>query len=282
MESPVSWLHSATRGRPSGPALCKIVTTSKMFTYQSFVDELMPLIAQAQGLIDADGMHQNAAFRKWRHEVTDLIQRIERVGYEINCQISSRRFGVAQVSYTESATAAQRMKGFNRDLRDTINELSTIIDRFSLYGDPSGAHAPSTIVAPSKEISLGANPNAPRAVKENFYSHPVVWVSSLVIGAWVTGFAARGYLLPKTAEGAPRPVVNCRIEGLTAMDATHNTRVDTLQKELVSLVNNASNRDFIQIDQDNYRDAAERVRRDIAAENTSYQLAIQQLNKNCQ
>ena len=111
-----------------------------MLTYRDFVKELRPLVDQAKHLVDLNGIHENPIFRKWRHEVTDLIERIESVGYTVNCSIRQKRFD-RRGSYTYTPTAHDRIEAFNRDLQDTINELATVIDRFYKFGDPKGSIA---------------------------------------------------------------------------------------------------------------------------------------------
>lgn len=102
--------------------------------YEDFVNELRQFLQEARNLFDLDGFDEDPAFRKWRHNVTDLIERIEDKGYEINTSIQSRDF-CQQGSYTYDPTHKDHLKAFNRDLQDTINEFETIIERFEKYGD---------------------------------------------------------------------------------------------------------------------------------------------------
>lgn len=75
-----------------------------MFTYRDFVTELRPLIEQGGGLLDLDGLHEKPQFRGWRHEVVDLIERIEDVGYTVNSSIRERNFDELG-SYTYDPTS---------------------------------------------------------------------------------------------------------------------------------------------------------------------------------
>ena len=120
-----------------------------MLSYRQFIDELRPLTEQARALFDLDGIHENPAFRKWRHEITDLIRRIEDVGYTVNCSIDERRFDeLGSYSYTPSPR--DELAAFNRDLQDTINELATIVERFEKFGDPKAADPAVAAATPLK------------------------------------------------------------------------------------------------------------------------------------
>jgi len=103
--------------------------------YEDFVNELRPLLQEAAVLLNLQNLHEEPHFRKWRHNVTDLIERIEDQGYEINSSIQNRYFDEPG-SYTYDPTRKDRINAFNRDLQDTINEFETIIARFDKYGDP--------------------------------------------------------------------------------------------------------------------------------------------------
>ncbi len=105
-------------------------------TYQQFIEALKPLLAEAQGrLFGLKELHEDPRFRKWRHQVTDLIERIEGQGYSVNCSIVSRYFD-APGSYTYTPSDRDRLTAYERDLQDSINELQTIVERYENFGDP--------------------------------------------------------------------------------------------------------------------------------------------------
>lgn len=138
-----------------------------MLSYRQVVDELRPLIEQARALFDLDGIHENSAFRKWRHEVTDLIERIEDAEYSVNCSIGERHFDELG-SYTYTPSSRDRLAAFNRDLQDTINELATIVERFEKFGDPKAADvvvgAATPLKAPEKITAAWLWDNAPMSL----------------------------------------------------------------------------------------------------------------------
>ncbi len=103
--------------------------------YEDFVNELRPLLQEAGEMFNLQNLHEDPRFRKWRHNVTDIIERIEDQGYEVNSSIQSRYFDEPG-SYTNDPTRKYRIEAFNRDLQDTINEFETIVARFEKYGGP--------------------------------------------------------------------------------------------------------------------------------------------------
>lgn len=104
-------------------------------TYQQFIEALRPLLVEAQGLFSLKELHENPRFRKWRHQVTDLIERIEAQGYTVNSSITTRYFdNPGTYSYTPSDR--DRLFAYERDLQDTINELQTIVEGYEKFSDP--------------------------------------------------------------------------------------------------------------------------------------------------
>lgn len=114
----------------------------QMLTYKQFIDDLRPLAGEAMALFDSANLHETPRFRKWRHDVTDLIERIEDLSYDVNCSIRTRNFDELG-SYTYDPSRRERLAAFNRDLQDTINELTTLIGRFEKYGGPKTVSPPS-------------------------------------------------------------------------------------------------------------------------------------------
>ena len=104
-------------------------------TYQQFIEALKPQLVEAQGLFGLRELHENPRFRKWRHQVTDLIERIKTQGYSVNSSITTRYFdNPGTYSYTPSDR--DRLFAYERDLQDTINELQTIVEGYEKFGDP--------------------------------------------------------------------------------------------------------------------------------------------------
>ncbi len=103
------------------------------FDYSAFISELDRLINVAAAFNQADMHYESESFRKWRHETSDIIHKVERLGYSINCNLVARQFHIFSYSGTSSR---EQTKKFQRDLTDTINELNYIVDDYKKYGAP--------------------------------------------------------------------------------------------------------------------------------------------------
>lgn len=249
--------------------------------YTHFIEELRPLLEEARSLFNDPQTHEAPKFRKWRHGVTTLISAIEGRGHSIDCNISSRLFAVASFG---GVTRKEQVAAYNRDLQDTINELESVVRYFEKYGDPKvGAKKPEPLTKEAvARQSEGFSSPSTATLKEKFESHPVVWGLTLLALGFGAGFAARSYFPSSQTPQQPTVPVNCRVEGADRLEETHHLRVDTLQKQLMKLEASASDHGLIGSFQNKYKEAADRVRQDIAVENTTYQVAIQQLAKTCQ
>jgi len=100
--------------------------------YKDFIDEIRLYLEKAKVLINAEELNNDQDFRKWRHNLTDLIDRIEILGYQINTSIKLRYFNNIGLY----STLDDKRKAFNRDIQDTIIELEAIISNFDKFGDP--------------------------------------------------------------------------------------------------------------------------------------------------
>ena len=250
--------------------------------YAKFIEELRPLHAEALNLFDDPQTHNAPRFRKWRHLVTTLISAIDERGYSIDCSISSRIFDIATYG---SVAQAERVARYNQELQDTINELESIIGFFDKFGDPKveakKVQTPA-LAAGVEGKPISTEPRRIETLKERFESNPVVWGLTLLAVGFGSGFGARAYFGPEKMNPQPAGAVNCRVEGADRLEEAHHARVVALQKELLKIEASASDRNLISNYQDKYKEAADRVRQDIATENTGYLAAIQQLSKKCE
>jgi hypothetical protein len=250
--------------------------------YTDFIDEIKPLLEEARTLFDLEQLHDDPAFRKWRHRLTTTITSIEEKNYWIDCDVASRSFDIFTYSFVSKK---ERTAAYNRDLQDTINELETIIDHFEKYGVPQRQQDSNSAVANPKAAKESQNPAATKSdgktLKEKFESHPVVWGLTLLAVGFGAGFTARSYLQSDTSPAAPNPTVNCSIEGLDKLEEEHHVRTEALQNQLIKFETKASDHSLISSYQDKYKEAADRIRQDISTENAAYQEAIQQLSVKC-
>lgn len=103
--------------------------------YKQFIDELGPLLTEARGLSRLPTLHEDLRFRKWRHQVQDLLRQIKEQGYSVNCSVAHRAFD-ERGSYTFTPSDQDRLRAYERDLGDTINELQTIIGNYEKFAEP--------------------------------------------------------------------------------------------------------------------------------------------------
>jgi len=101
--------------------------------YSDFIEEIKKSLDDANSLFNKEEIHFDSEFRKWREKITTAIETIEEQSYNINCNVRDRIFDIA--SY-EDISKKDKIKKYNLDLQDTVNEIETIIDYFSKYGDP--------------------------------------------------------------------------------------------------------------------------------------------------
>lgn len=151
----------------------------RIFDYSAFIEELIPLVEQARAFQPMDSHAKSDVFRKWRHEVLDLVTRINRLRYNVNCTIEHRYFVVMGYgSYTER----QQREQFDRDLKDTLVELDVVIDRFKKYGDPKAKDL--TFGSPlAKEVAPPAPAPEPLKFPDKVTLH---WLfQHLPLSAWV-------------------------------------------------------------------------------------------------
>lgn len=100
--------------------------------YDQFIDALGPLIEEAKSLFDREELDEGQDFRRWRHQVTDLIQRIQDEGYVVNFSMEGRYFDEPYYM----ATKQERLDAYNRDLQDTVNELEAVVTGYRQSGEP--------------------------------------------------------------------------------------------------------------------------------------------------
>lgn len=132
-----------------------------MFDYSAFIDELRALVERGNGFRTDERNCDSESFRRWRHETEDLIHRINRLRYDINCGIGSRAFQV--MSYGSVSKQEQQIV-FDKDFGDTLSELGLVIARFDKYGDPkkTSEKPVSAIVAPVEATKKARCPQCER------------------------------------------------------------------------------------------------------------------------
>ncbi|WP_157658342.1 DUF4145 domain-containing protein [Burkholderia ubonensis] len=132
-----------------------------MFDYSAFIGELRALVERGNEFSAGERHRDSESFRRWRHETEDLIHRINRLRYDINCGIGSRAFQV--MSYGSVSEREQQM-AFDKDFDDTLSELGLVIARFDKYGDPKdiSSRPASAVVAAAEATKKARCPQCER------------------------------------------------------------------------------------------------------------------------
>ena len=128
-----------------------------MLTYENFINELRTLIIRGQALYDRSSRIKDPDFRRWKFEVIDLINRIQSEKYDVNCLIAAKSFVSYRGSYTGSGKHA--IDAYNLALKDTINELEVLIERYDKHGAPNPIKpvfltVPATSVPTDESLTL--------------------------------------------------------------------------------------------------------------------------------
>lgn len=115
------------------------------------------------------------------------------------------------------------------------------------------------------------------SIKQRFEENAVIYCATLVFFSFGAGFTARGYFL----ESPKRIPITCSIDGALNIEQGHAQRMSILQASLVEFEKNASDRQVFSVYQDKYKESADRIRKDMIAEQASYQSAITALSRKC-
>ena len=154
-----------------------------MLTYENFINELRPLVVRGQALYDRPSRIKDPDFRRWNFEIIDLIVRIQSEKYDVNCSIASRSFAYHGGSYTGSNKLA--IDAYNLDLKDTINELEILIQRYDVHGGPN-PRTPRSAAVPTKTEPVDKSSAAP----SNELQHPKHWTldwlwRNMPVSGWI-------------------------------------------------------------------------------------------------
>lgn len=115
------------------------------------------------------------------------------------------------------------------------------------------------------------------SIKQRFEENAVIYCASLVFLGFGSGFSVGGHLF----ESPKQIPVTCSVDGAASIEQGHAQRMSILQTSLVEFEKNASDQKTISFYQDKYKESADRIRKDMTAEQTSYQSAITALSRKC-
>ncbi len=154
-------------------------TTTKPFDYSAFIDELGVLRDSYANPPSDHRTRDSLEFKQWRHQVSDLIDRIEAKGYDINCRISSRQF---RVMTSAPISPREQQAAFDKAHAETMIELNTIIGNFEKYGDPKAT-------PPAQVQALSPHPDvAPKQMLEWDKEATLMWYLKNTPAATLWGF----------------------------------------------------------------------------------------------
>lgn len=172
----------------------------KQFDYAAFVHELENLIEQGTIVGPMRRHHDSQSFRKWKHELEDLITRIRRLRYSVNCGVENRLFRALSTAPTDKANST----AYERDFDDTISELNLIVNTYKKYGDPKakgGIDAPiaatAEVAAPISALPLLPPEKVTMRWIQDHVSTPWLWTmgvgsAAALIFAFSLGMTAAG------------------------------------------------------------------------------------------
>lgn len=101
---------------------------AKRFDYSAFIEDLRPLLAESTKFPANQQSAGSASFKRWKLRLTDLLDRIEALGYDVRCGVHQRMFANMYGSGSDRVWVAHMM--------ETIDEIELIIQNFETYGDP--------------------------------------------------------------------------------------------------------------------------------------------------
>lgn len=196
--------------------------TIKPFDYAAFINELTVLRDSFANPPLNHRTHDSLEFKQWRHQIGDLIERIESRGYDINCRIGQRRFRV--MSYG-AISPRELQKAFDNAHAETMIELNTIISNFEKYGDPR-ATSPATALEPS--IPSDFAQKKPLEWKKDatllwyFNNTPIgtLWGFGVVFASLILGAFFLGIAIEKRWPEAKPPVVAEQASKVLSSDHT--------------------------------------------------------------
>ena len=202
----------------------------RLFDYAAFIDELQTLIPRGKEMIGVGMLKGNVTFRTWKHEVSDALLRVERLGYErVNCAIDQRPF-----SLLRPKTPADQPRKFDSAMRETLAELQLVVRNFEQYGPPAlktGAAPVQSVASQAAVASVPKGwPDKDKVTLAWLWHHmpATAWlaVAGLAGTAYLVGFNI-GEWKSKTVQSAATSAVP---SAATANASTPSTTANTVAK----------------------------------------------------
>lgn len=194
----------------------------KPFDYHAFIHELRQHHNQSENFDGRQRSPDHQIFKVWRHDLAALINRINGLGYQVNCGIAHRAFDIRAAYAAVSAAAKEHQ--FNQDLEDTWIETRAILEDYEKYGDPKTAISAKQAEATANSMAE-PKPKAPlkwdkeATFKWYWENTPagVLWKAALTLAAVFASGLGVGFFLEKrlpevqklrqSQELAPMPIL---------------------------------------------------------------------------
>jgi hypothetical protein len=151
----------------------------------------------------------DAEFRRWKLRLTDLLDRVESLGYDVRCGVVHRHFQAAYDSGSDRVWV--------HDMTETLSEIELIIENYEKYGDPARTRkgrtswfgegpvppkastpAEAPVLAPATEPVTVSAPTplaAPEKVTIGWMIHNVAWKGWTALGSLFALVAVGAYNL---------------------------------------------------------------------------------------
>lgn len=127
----------------------QLPSVPRTFDYPAFIAELRVLRDSFANPPTNHRNHLSPEFQRWKHELCDLIARVESAcGVGVNTAIRGRRF---QVMALGSITPREQLEAFNQAHTETMIELDTILSNYEKYGDPTAKLNGAPVIASPEE-----------------------------------------------------------------------------------------------------------------------------------
>lgn len=114
-----------------------------MIRYANFILELKRLTDEAKRLRFSREMHQDPAFRRWRHELETAVSQAGNAGFQLpgEVRVQARSFGGLDGVVGDDQGFAM----YQREIEDTVIELETIISAYYKFGEPKQRMTPASM-----------------------------------------------------------------------------------------------------------------------------------------
>lgn len=120
--------------------------------YVDFIAELERLIKDGRAILERRVTHEDAAFRKWRHEAESIVKTAKARGFDVPGEFNSANRDY--LALWVGASTQDNVEALSAELNDSLVELEFIVEQYRKYGETSGAGAGDEVTALDPAISV--------------------------------------------------------------------------------------------------------------------------------